>query len=114
MLQKYVSRMVEKYGNQWVEALDSLMKKHGWSVNRLERERVMHRSQYNTMMHSVAGPTTETLAKILNKIGSSWQEWGEACERIKPLHLREFKQIKPRSEKGGSGNTYEEKARKVS
>lgn len=113
MQQKYISRMVEKYGNQWVEALDSLMKKHGWSVNRLERDLAMHRSQYNTMMHSVTGPTTETLAKILKAIGASWQEWGETCERIKPLHLREFKQIKPKTEKGGRGNTYEVQTREI-
>lgn len=105
--------MARHHGNQWVKAIDILMEKHGWSVNRLEARAVMHRSQYGTMMKSVNGPTTATLAKILKAIGSSWKEWGETCEQIRPLEAYEFEPIKVNKEKGGDIYPYEKRTRKI-
>jgi hypothetical protein len=112
---KYISCMARNYGNQWVKAIDVLMAKHGWSINQLESRDVMHRSQYGTMIKSVHGPTTATLAKILKAIGSSWKEWGETCEQIRPLSAYEFEPINKRNKQnGGNTFTYVEKARKIS
>ncbi len=67
----------KKAVTHWGQALKLLLKKAGFSVNRLETDEVMQRNDWYQLIKTPS-PGLEKIQVLLDGIGLTWQDWAQA------------------------------------